>query len=387
MLVMVFCRTLVIGLAITLLIPLLPLTSGGDDGYPYELKDYEELDIPNAIFVTFALNDTHIIYYSMNHEPEYRSIYITKVDGIDPMLLYKNRTIYIFDSAVSNHPSKNMIIFEDVFEGIKVLFFDDDDWNNISTHTTGISGKNPTFSNTGTHIGYAHNQDRIGYGDIWIVDINFTNPRRITNDNNVHGHPSFSYDDNEIVYLVWSENKENEIWICDVNGTYSKKILDDSWYPGSPTFMPNGQILFESARLSPHSSHIGVPSIWIMDRDGSNKTLVIPSFVKSVGSNTPAVNRNGTEIIFENGVGDNFHILKVIDVDRDGIWQDSDGDHVADVCDKYPDDPTRGYYTDDSENNWINGFESWDLISSMIVIIGGAQVAQFHTRRTRGGTI
>ena len=81
------------------------------------------------------------------------------------------------------------------------------------------------------------------------------------------------------------------------------------------------------------------------------------------------MNKNGTEIIFENGFGEYFHLLKVIDEDRDGIWQDSDGDHVADTCDKYPNDPDRGYFKDESETLSMNIIISLIIGITIIVVI------------------
>ncbi len=135
------------------------------------------------------------------------------------------------------------------------------------------------------------------------------------------------------------------------DGSDRKRILDDSWYPKNPSFMPDGRILFDSARYSPHSKKVTAPSIWMMDQDGTNRTLLAPYYISSVGSERPAIDSNGTRIIFENGIGGSLKIYVAEDPDGDGIWEDSDGDGVADICDGYPDDPKRGYFKDDDDDD------------------------------------
>ncbi len=83
--------------------------------------------------------------------------------------------------------------------------------------------------------------------------------------------------------------------------------------------------------------------------------LAIFTKITSVGSDRASINPNGTQIIFEHSFGENFKLLVVEYPDGDGVWEDSDGDHVADICDSYPDDPDRDYYK--SDDKFIPGMD------------------------------
>jgi len=183
------------------------------------------------------------------------------------------------------------------------------------------------------------------------MDVDGTNQTQLSFDKKGGNFPSFSPDGDKIVYRRWSENGVGEIWIMNPDGSDRKMILDDSWYPDHPTFMPGGKILFDSGRISPHTKELGAPSIWMMDLDGSNRSLLAPYRISYVGSNCPCISPDGTKIIFENGMGDDFALYMVEDPDGDGVWEDSDGDGVADICDGFPDDPERGYIKGDDDDS------------------------------------
>ena len=230
--------------------------------------------------------------------------------------------------------------------------------------------KTPSFSPDGRQLIFYSIEYRDRHGDAWVMDVDGTNRTRLASDNKGGMSPSFSPDGSKIVYERWSGDGGTEIWIMNANGTGKKRICDDSWYPGNPCFMPDGKILFDSARYSPHSKGVSAPSIWMMEQDGSNRTLLVPSVITSLGSERPTINGQGTRIAFEHGLGDSLSIYYVEDPDRDGVWEDSDGDHVADICDGYPNDPNRGYYVDDEEDQFLGfGFEtvSFSILCALVL--------------------
>ncbi|MCK4614911.1 MAG: hypothetical protein KAU14_08915 [Thermoplasmata archaeon] len=74
-------------------------------------------------------------------------------------------------------------------------------------------------------------------------------------------------------------------------------------------------------------------------------------------------------IIYHEGFGLGSGIFYVKDPDGNGIWEDRDGDGVADICDGAPDDPDEGYYKDDEDEN--GGICFGNIVLGMGVVLAG----------------
>ncbi len=314
-------------------------------GDPYELKNYRDLDLHDAFFPSFSSNGKLIAFTSIKKVNDNRNstVWIANNNGTGRELIFQHGLIAHDFLRFSSDDSK--IVF--TCGGISLLERNGTSWNANATFIFyDIGGASPSFSVDEKQILYDSTEGG-GDGDVWIMDVDGSNRTQLTFDEEGGMDPSFSPDGEKIMYQIWSDNGDLEIWTMNPDGTNQKKILGDSWYPRNPVFMPDGKILFNAGRISPHSRDVGAPSIWMMDQDGSDKTLLIPSRITSVGSERASISPNGTQIVFEHSFGDPFKLYVVDDPDGDGVWEDSDGDHVADICDSYPDDPDRGYYKSD----------------------------------------
>ena len=290
------------------------------------------------------------------------------------ILLFSNDSIDYTFSGPKFSPDGEKIVFIQRSKptGFRLIVLEQSssNWNgNITFHaiysTERLGLRQPSFSSDGKKIIYFSLEEG-GNGDVWSIATDGTNRIRLTFDDDGGRSPSVSPDGTKIVYGRSSDQGEEELWLMNSDGSNQKKILRDSWYAHNPVFMPNGNILFDSARVSPHSDTVGAPSIWMMEQDGSNRTLLVPNVISSLGSMYPSINRNGTRILFEHGIGDGQDLYIVDDPDGDGEWEDSDGDHVADICDGYPFDPDRGYIKDDESS--IYNFTRVEVIAVLVLI-------------------
>jgi Tol biopolymer transport system component len=342
--------------------------SGGDN--PYNISVFKSVgDWSTAGYKPDLLAD-EIIFHQDS------SIWIMNTSSsIKKQLIYSNESIDYTFTGPKFSPDGEKIVF--IQRGKPTGFFlnvlekNGTKWDESATlvtiYTTEKLGlRQPSFSSNGNTVIY-YSLEGGGKGDIWSICTDSTNRTQLTFDGEGGYYPSYSADGDKIIYGRSNSRGYHEIWIMNSDGSSQKRILDDTWYPERPVFMPNGQIMFESARVSPNSDNVGAPSIWMMEQDGSNRTLLVPSVISSVGSTDPTINRNGTRIAFEHGIGESFRLYIVDDPDGDGEWEDSDGDHVADICDGYPFDPERGYIKDDDD--LIPGFGSGSCMISVILAV------------------
>jgi len=343
-------RMPVLLLGCLLLLPGFGCSQAEAGDYPYELQSYRSLDLPDAFRASFSHDGEIIIFYSnAEKEDKIESIWVANEDGSDRRALYRNSSIEDTFSCARFGPDGDMIVYVHATEYISILAKNDSAWNEDVTMThLHVGGASPSFSPDGTKIIYSSGEAG-GKGDVWVMDIDGTNRTRLSFDKDGGMSPGYSSDGKRILYERWSDNGESEIWVMNSDGTDQSMVLDDSWYSRHPSFMPDGKILFESSRASPHSDEISAGYLWMMDQDGSNRILLVPSYFDGMAfSSRPSVSSDNTKILFEHGLSD---LYIVEDPDGDGVWEDSDGDGVADVCDGYPDDPDRGYLRDGKDEN------------------------------------
>ena len=298
---------------------------------------------------SFSYDGQEIVYYSNTslHEP---AIWVMTWDGTDRRMLYANKDIDTSFSRPRFSPDGKNIIFrtliyndQNEWEGssIDVLVKSGYRWNsNCSIHTLTRGASYPSYTPDGTKL--------VTEGsDIIIMDIDGSNKTNITSFGDVCIKPSISLDGQKIVFLRYSESGNYELWIVDIDGGNVERLLEDSWHPDYPVFMSDGKILFQSARVSLYNNELDEGNIWMMDQDGSNKTLIVTGLnSEQFPSDEPGVmnfndyttvSPNNTRIVFEHYPGRFYYVD-----DPDGVWEDSDGDGIADVCDAQPNVPSDG---------------------------------------------
>ena len=381
---------------LSLLFAATPFAEAGGD-YPYQLEDYQSLNLPDAFRASFSHDGELVVFSSNAEKPDNSSIWVAKADGTDRRMVYRNSSIDDTFSSAKFSPDGEKIAFtkfyleiskEESELSIEVLERNGTTWDetssNRSIHKRPKGAlRSPSFSPDRKKIVYySIEPTEGGKGDVWVMDIDSSNRTQLTFDKEGGVAPSYSPDGKKVLYQRWSDDGELEIWLMDSDGTNNQMILDDSWHPHHPTFMPDGKILFESTRASPHSKETDGGYLWMMDQDGGNRTLLVPSSFDGKSFNSRAsVSSDGTKILFEHSLSDR-DLYIVEDPDGDGVWEDSDGDGVADICDKYPDDPDRGYIKDGDEDNDLAGFGFGAAITSVLIAVLGTGLLRKRRENT-----
>ena len=117
--------------------------------------------------------------------------------------------------------------------------------------------------------------DRDGNREIYVMDINGGNQRRLTNNRDADSSPSWSPDGKRIAFASDREGRVNihgiptyDICVMDANGENRRNLTNNPSNDSSPSWSPDGKrIAFASDRRGP----LLYFDIYVMDADGGNQ--------------------------------------------------------------------------------------------------------------------
>ena len=146
-------------------------------------------------------------------------------------------------------------------------------------------------------IAFASNRE--GNFEIYVMDTDGKNPRRLTDNPALDWHPSWSPNGKRIVFS--SEKGDSgwdiDIYVIDADGGNLRKLTNNRLIDNYPSWSPDGEhIAFASERD-------GNLDIYVMDTDGKN----LRRLTKNLGNAwNPSWSPNGERIAFtSNGNGNN----------------------------------------------------------------------------------
>jgi uncharacterized protein YjdB len=132
----------------------------------------------------------------------------------------------------------------------------------LTPPTDTATANDPSFSHDGSRITFVSQRD--GNPEIYVMNADGSEARRITSDPQGDGRPGFSADGQSIVFHSSRTAGKQQIWSVNRDGTGLTQLTKDS-VNFSPTVSPDGQtIAYVSLRDKNYD-------IWLMGRDGSSQ--------------------------------------------------------------------------------------------------------------------
>jgi len=140
------------------------------------------------------------------------------------------------------------------------------------TNNTGLYVDGVSLSHDRTKVAYYAAPTSTDYAnyEIYTVNVDGSNPARLTNNTILDGHPAWSPDDSKIVYASFRDSWQASLVTMTAAGVEIADLTLPSFNDNDPDWLPDGRIVFKTDRFDtalPDQVRIAV-----MNADGSNVT-------------------------------------------------------------------------------------------------------------------
>jgi TolB protein len=151
---------------------------------------------------------------------------------------------------------------------------------------------NMDWSPDGSQLVYQSAKDEKGNHQIFLYTLDTGKNVSLTNGNFGNADPSFSYDGKRIAFTSFRD-KSAEIYLMNVDGSNVRRITDHPAYDNYPVFSPDGtQIAFQSNRENERTE------IYLQNLESDSPPVKIASHNGETGIHPKCWSPDGTQILF-----------------------------------------------------------------------------------------
>jgi len=169
-----------------------------------------------------------------------------------------------------------------------------------------VPDTDPAWSPDGRHIVFASLRD--AYYEIYVMDSDGGNEVRLTTVSAADHRPAWSPDGRRIAF-VSARDGNAEIYVMNADGTNPLRLTSESGADSDPAWSPDG------SRIAFRSERDGSNGIWVMNADGSGAARITTNSVPG-GDADPAWSPDGARIAFVSRVkADGARELVIVNAD------------------------------------------------------------------------
>ena len=263
-------------------------------------------------------------------------IYVMDADGVNPRRLTNNPAR---DYAPSWSPDGKRIVFCSdrdghvpegrVFHTYEIYVMDADGGNQQKLTNHPSDDRSPSWSPDGKRIVFSSDRDndRNHNIEIYVMDADGSNLQRLTNNLTEDEDPAWSPDGERIVFRTRRdghvENKFGityEIYVMDADGGNQRRITENRNNDWDPEWSPDGKRI---AFMSDRKGDPGKFDIYVMDADGGNQRKLTNN---RVWDSSPSWSPDSERIAFTSERDGNSEIY-VMDADGDNLQNLTNNPH------------------------------------------------------------
>ncbi|HEX7313440.1 MAG TPA: Calx-beta domain-containing protein [Pyrinomonadaceae bacterium] len=219
--------------------------------------------------------------------------------------------LYIHDNDPAPTPTptpvntdKRKIAFDSNRDGNDELYVMDEDGTNVRRLTNHLAvDRHPTWSPDGTRLAFY--SDRDGRNAVYLMNADGSNVTKLSNSPDHASDPVWSPDGTRLAFTAFANGLSSEVFVANVDGTgtpvnVSNNVNEDF----APSWSPDGKRLAFTSRRENNTF-----SLYVVGADGTGLKLVVNDY-----SREPAWSPDGGRIVYAGGV-ENGHGIYVVNAD------------------------------------------------------------------------
>ena len=140
--------------------------------------------------------------------------------------------------------------------------------------TASYADDNPSVSSDGKKIAFM--SDRDGDIEVYVMNVDGSNPQRLTHSPGRDAHPEWSPDSQKIYFQSPRETKVPQVFVMNADGSEPKRLTDNAGFTGVPLVSPDGKKILYMVNEGPSLEQVHW-QIYLMDVDGRNQRRLSPS--------------------------------------------------------------------------------------------------------------
>jgi len=244
-------------------------------------------------------------------------LYLMSADGTE--LTRVSSAPYAYEADPAWFPDYKSVLYIDYWAGNALKRYTLANGRVETIYSAPGSVVHPEISPDGKEIAFDM-QGTDGNRDIYVVNVDGSNLRRLTSDAGMDEHPTWSPDGQRIAFTAQRFGPESMLYVMSSDGSNQTFLQNCAWGGSGNCLSPVWSPVPGDERIAFAVDAAGYQSLRFINADGSNSTIVIND--ATVADKQPSWSRDATKLAFRSKIaGTSYPDIYSINTNGTGLRQ------------------------------------------------------------------